>query len=77
VGEVDQRQDAVDEGVAERDERVDGAGRQPDEEDVEELGRVVDQVAGEDRDEEADESEPDDRRRARARPGEERREWRR
>ena len=30
VGEVDQLQDAVDEGVAERDEPVDGAVREPD-----------------------------------------------
>ena len=37
VGEVDQLQDAVDERVAESDERVDRARRQTDQEDVEEV----------------------------------------
>jgi hypothetical protein len=70
VGEVDERQDPVDERVAERDERVHGARREPDEEDVEELGRVGDQVTDEDRDQEPDEPEPDERDDAWARPGE-------
>jgi hypothetical protein len=42
VGEVDQLQDSVDERVAERDERIDRARRQADQEDVEEVvGPVV------------------------------------
>jgi hypothetical protein len=77
VGEVDERQDSVDERVSERDERVDGTRRQADEEDVEELGRVVDEVTDEDCDENADEGESDDRVDARARPVEERRNGRR
>ena len=39
VREVDQLEDPVDERVAERDERVDGAVREPDERDGEEVGR--------------------------------------
>ena len=41
VGEVDQLKDAVDERVAKRDERVDRPLGQPDQEDVEEIGLLV------------------------------------
>ena len=41
VGEVDQLENAVDERVAERDERIDRALGQPDQEDVEEIGPVL------------------------------------
>ena len=51
VREVDQLEDAVDERVAERHERVDRPVRQADERDVEELGRVVDEVRAEREDE--------------------------
>jgi hypothetical protein len=47
VGEVDQLQDPVDERVAERDEGVDRPLRQADQEDVEEVGRPVDEVVRE------------------------------
>jgi hypothetical protein len=57
--EVDQLQDAVDERVAQRDERVDTAVRQPDEADVEELARIIDQVRPEPEDDQPDEAEPD------------------
>jgi hypothetical protein len=61
VGEVDQLQDAVDERVAERDEPVDGAVGEADEEDVPpELGRL-DEVDDQPDDDEADEAEPDRR----------------
>jgi hypothetical protein len=60
VGEVDQLQDPVDERVTERDQRVDGALGQADQEDVEEVGRVVDQVVGEPGDEQSDEPQPDE-----------------
>ena len=40
VGEVDQLEDAVDERVAERDEPVDGAVREPDQEEAVELRRA-------------------------------------
>ena len=57
VGEVDQLEDAVDEGVAERDEPVDGAVRDADQERREELVRGLDQV-----DDEPDDQEDDERR---------------
>jgi hypothetical protein len=60
VGEVDQLEDPVDERVAERDQRVDRALGQADQEDVEEVGRVVDQVVREPGEEQRDESEPDE-----------------
>jgi hypothetical protein len=60
VGEVDQLQDPVDERVAERDQRVDRALRQADQEDVEEIGRVVDQVVREPGNEQGDESQSDE-----------------
>jgi hypothetical protein len=68
VREVDQQQDAVDQRVAERDERVDGAVGQPDKEDLGEQGRRLDQVDDEPEDDEPDEREPDQRRDARPRP---------
>jgi hypothetical protein len=61
VGEVDQLEDAVDERVAERDQRVDAARRDPDQEDVEEVGRRPDQVDDQPDGEEPDEDEPQDR----------------
>jgi hypothetical protein len=60
VGEVDQLQDSVDERVAESDQRVDRALRQADQEDVEEVGRVVDQVVRKPGDEQQDEPQPDE-----------------
>jgi len=60
VGEVDQLEDPVDERVAERDERVDRPGRQADQEDVEEVRRLLDQVDDQPRDDQRDEAEPDD-----------------
>jgi hypothetical protein len=68
VREVDQLQDAVDERVAERHERVDGARRQADDRDVEELRRVVDQVPQQHDHDERDEDDPEDRRDARTAP---------
>jgi hypothetical protein len=56
VREVDQLQDAVDERVAERDEAVDGPVGQPDEEDLDEVARRLDEV-----DDEPDEDQPDER----------------
>ena len=47
VGEVDELEDPVDERVAERDEAVDRAVRQADQEEAVELGRVVDEVDAE------------------------------
>ena len=61
VGEVDQLEDAVDERVAERDERVERAVRQPDQEDPEELVPVLRQVDAQPDDDERDEGEPDRR----------------
>jgi len=61
VREVDQLEDAVDDRVAEGDEPVDGAVRQPDEEDVEEVARVLDQVPDQPEDDQRDEGEPDRR----------------
>jgi hypothetical protein len=63
VGEVDQLQDSVDEGVTERDQRVDRALRQADQEDGEEVLRLVDQVVPEPDQEEGDQDQPDDRQR--------------
>jgi hypothetical protein len=60
VGEVDQLQDSIDQRVAERDQRIDRALRQADQEDVEEVGRVVDQVVGEPGYEQGDEAQPDE-----------------
>jgi hypothetical protein len=54
VREVDQLQDPVDEGVAERDEPVDGPVRQPDEEDLDEVARRLDEVNDEPDDEQPD-----------------------
>ena len=51
VREVDQLEDPVDERVAERDERVHGAVRQPDERDREEVRRPLDEVDRRARDE--------------------------
>jgi hypothetical protein len=59
VGEVDQFEDAVDERVAEGDERVQRAVRQPDEEDPEELVPVLRQIDAQPDDDEADEGQPD------------------
>ena len=59
VGEVDQLEDAVDERVAESDERVERAAREPDERELDERAPVLDQVDGEPRDDERDEDEPD------------------
>ena len=47
VGEVDQLEDAVDERVPERDERVDAARREPDQEHREEVRRRLHDVDGE------------------------------
>ncbi len=44
VGEVDQLEDAVDERVPEGDEGVDAAGRDADQEDLEEVGRRLPQI---------------------------------
>jgi len=55
VREVDQLQDAVDEGVAERDEAVDGPVGQPDEEDLDEVARRLDEVDDEPEDDQPDE----------------------
>jgi hypothetical protein len=65
VGEVDQLQDPVDERVAERDQGVDRAGREPDQEDVEERRRVLDQVDDQPDEEQEDEAEADERQRRR------------
>src|SRR5205814_9551208 len=54
VGEVDQLEDPVHECVAESDERVDGAVRQPDERDGEEVRRTLLEVDGEPQDEQTE-----------------------
>jgi hypothetical protein len=59
VREVDQLEDAVDERVAERDEGVERAVRQPDQEDPEELVPVLRQVDAQPRDDERDEDQSD------------------
>ena len=61
VGEVDQLEDAVDERVAERDERVERAVRQPDQEDPEELVPVLREVDAEPDEDERDEGQADRR----------------
>jgi hypothetical protein len=59
VGEIDQLQDAVDERVPEGDDAVDRAVREPDQADIDELGRRLDEVDDEPEDDEPDEGEPD------------------
>jgi hypothetical protein len=59
VGEVDQLEDAVDERVAERDEGIERAVREPDQEDAEELVPVLRQVDAQPRDDERDEDQSD------------------
>jgi hypothetical protein len=76
VGEVDQLEDAVDERVAERDEREDGALRQPDDEDVEEIRRVLGEVDQQPDCDESNEREPENGRQTRARTIEQCREGR-
>jgi hypothetical protein len=71
VGEVDQLQDPVDEGVAERDQRVDRAVADADEGDGEEVSRGLDEVDRQPQSNEREEAEPDDRNDARAQPGKE------
>jgi hypothetical protein len=72
VGEVDELQDSVDERVAERDERIDRAVRQPDDRDAEELRRLLDQVDEKPGRDEAEQQEPDNACELRpASPGEE------
>jgi hypothetical protein len=61
VGEVDQLEDAVDERVAEGDEGVDGAVREPDLEDPEEQVPVLDEVDDQPDGDKGDEREPDAR----------------
>ena len=57
VGEVDQLEDAVDERVAQRDERVDAAGRDPDQEHLDEVARRLRQVDGKPSEEHDDEEQ--------------------
>ena len=66
--EVDQLQDPVDERVAERDERVDRAVRQTDDGDLEEVGRLLDQVDEQPEPDEHEEREAEDARELRATP---------
>jgi hypothetical protein len=61
VGEVDQLEDPVDERVPERDERVDRARREADDQDIEEVRRVLDQVDDQPCDQKPDEDEPQNR----------------
>ena len=61
MGEVDQLEDAVDERVAERDEGVERAVRQSDEEDAEEQVPVLGQVDAQPGEYERDEGQPDRR----------------
>jgi hypothetical protein len=61
VREVDQLEDAVDERVAERDEGVERAVRQPDQEDPEEPIPVLRQVDTEPDEDERDEGQTDRR----------------
>ncbi len=61
VREVDQLQDPVDERVAERDEPVDGAVREPDQADVDELGRILEEVDEQPDPDEREEAEADQR----------------
>jgi hypothetical protein len=68
VGEVDELENPVDERVAERDQRVNRPVREADQEDVDEFGRVLDQIDPEPNRNENDEDEAEDRENARARP---------
>jgi hypothetical protein len=73
VREVDELEDPVDERVAERDEGVDRSLRQPDQDDVEEVGRPVflvqnAQVLEEPEEDQAEEGEADEGVRRRAPP---------
>ena len=60
VGEVDQLEDAVDERVAERDQRVDRAARDPDQKCLEEVRRRLLEVDRQPDDEQRDEREAED-----------------
>jgi len=62
VREVDQLQDPVDERVAEGDKAVDGAVGQPDEEDLDEVARRLDEVDEEPDYDQADEGQAEQRR---------------
>jgi hypothetical protein len=64
VGEVDQLEDAVDQRVAERDQRVDAADRDAEQEQVEELLRRPRRVLDQPEDDKRDEEEADERERA-------------
>ena len=66
MGEVDQLQDPVDEGVAERDEAVDRAVRRADDADVQEPRRILEELHGEPDEDAGQEEEPDDVDEARA-----------
>jgi hypothetical protein len=68
VREVDELEDPVNERVAERDERVDGAVPDPDQADRREARRVLDEVDEEPDADEGEEREPDQREEARAGP---------
>jgi hypothetical protein len=59
VGKIDQLQDPVDERVAERDQRVDRAGRQPDQEDVAEVRRRLVEVDRKPREQQGDKAKSD------------------
>src|SRR5262245_56288607 len=60
VGEVDELEDPVDERVAKRHEPVDGAVRDADHHDVQEPGRVLEELDREPDDDRGKEDEPDD-----------------
>ncbi|MEP6910323.1 MAG: hypothetical protein ABI896_07835 [Actinomycetota bacterium] len=59
MGEIDQLQDSVDERVAERDQRVDRAGREADQEDVAEVGGLFVEVDSEPEEQQPDEAKSD------------------
>jgi hypothetical protein len=61
VREVDQLEDSVDERVAECDQGVDRSGGDPDQKDIEEVGRGLDRVDREPGEQQQDEDDPDDR----------------
>jgi hypothetical protein len=61
VGEVDQLQDAVDERVAERDQRVDRSRGDADQENGEEVARRANEVDDEPRDEQSNEEQAQQR----------------
>ncbi len=67
MGEVDQLEDAVDERVAQRDERVDAAVRHADRRHLGEVAGRLDQVHDQPEDDRRDEQEREDRRHAGAR----------